>query len=70
MMRVGRLLAHLPTLDEVRTYAKRQLEALPPALLGTDVARDKVSVISSAAFFAEAIQRVHGGESVTELLEF
>ena len=44
-------------------------DSLPPFRLRADVVRDKVVVLDSAALFAAAIERLHTGGSIVELLE-
>ncbi len=45
-------------------------DTVPLASLKDSVIRDKIALLSTAALFAEAIQRMHGNGSVTELAEF
>ena len=44
-------------------------DSLPPFRLRADVVRDKLVVLDSAALFAAAIERLHTGGSIVELLE-
>lgn len=45
-------------------------DTVPPFRLGDGAARHKLSLLSSAALFADAIRRMHEGGSVTALAEF
>jgi len=44
-------------------------DTVPPFRLGEGAARQKLALLSSAALFAEAIRRMHGGGSLTALAE-
>ncbi|HUW36879.1 MAG TPA: ribose-phosphate pyrophosphokinase [Rhodocyclaceae bacterium] len=44
-------------------------DSIPPFRLGAERVAAKLVVLDSAALFAEAIKRIHGGGSITELLE-
>jgi ribose-phosphate pyrophosphokinase len=44
-------------------------DSLPPFRLPPDLARDKLVVLDAAALFAAAIQRIHRGGSLVELLD-
>jgi len=44
-------------------------DSVPPFRLRADVLRDKLVVLESAALFAGAIERLHKGGSLVELLE-
>jgi ribose-phosphate pyrophosphokinase len=44
-------------------------DSVPPFRLGNGKARDKLVVLSSAGLFGDAIQCIHGGGSITQLLE-
>ncbi len=44
-------------------------DTIPPFRLDPDLARTKVVVLDAARLFAEAIRRIHSGESIVELLE-
>lgn len=46
------------------------VDTVPPFRLEDADVRNKVAVLSCAALFAEAIRRMHAGESITEMLEF
>lgn len=43
-------------------------DSIPPFRLGAGTARERLEIVSAAPLFAEAIGRLHGGGSVTELL--
>lgn len=45
-------------------------DTVPPFRLEEGAARQKLALLSSAGLFAEAIQRMHGGGSLTALAEF
>jgi ribose-phosphate pyrophosphokinase len=45
-------------------------DAVPPFRLGPGVARDRIEFIPAAPLLAEAIRRLHAGQSLTELLVF
>jgi len=44
-------------------------DTIPPFRLDPDLARDKLVIVSAARLFAEAIERIHSGGSIVELLE-
>lgn len=44
-------------------------DTVPPFRLSSDRAKDRLSVIGTAELFADAIQRVHEGGSIVDLLE-
>ncbi len=44
-------------------------DSVPPFRLGPGKTRDKLVVLPAADLFAEAIRRIHGGGSITQLLE-
>ncbi len=44
-------------------------DTIPPFRLDPELARDKLTVLSAAPLFAEAIRRIHSGGSLVELLE-
>lgn len=44
-------------------------DTIPPFRLDPGLARDKLTTLSAAPLFAEAIQRIHNGSSLVELLE-
>ena len=45
-------------------------DTIPPFRLDPELARKKLTVVSAAPLFAEAIRRIHGGGSLVELLEY
>jgi ribose-phosphate pyrophosphokinase len=45
-------------------------DTVPPFRLDDGAARGKIALLSSAALFAEAVQRMHTGGSITDLMEF
>ena len=45
-------------------------DTVPPFRLEEGYVKKKIAVLSCAEVFAEAIRRMHAGESITELLEF
>jgi ribose-phosphate pyrophosphokinase len=44
-------------------------DSVPPLRLGPGKTRDKLVVLDSTGLFAQALQRIHRGGSITELLE-
>jgi ribose-phosphate pyrophosphokinase len=44
-------------------------DTVPPFRLDPGIVRDKLVVLGAAALFAEAIERIHGGGSIVDLLE-
>ncbi len=44
-------------------------DTIPAFRLDPDLARNKLTVLSAAPLFAEAIRRIHTGGSLVELLE-
>lgn len=44
-------------------------DTLPPFRLSPELVRDKLVILDAAALFAQAIQRIHSGGSIVELLE-
>lgn len=44
-------------------------DTVPPLRLDRDLARNKLAVLPAAPLFAEAIRRIHTGESLVDLLE-
>jgi ribose-phosphate pyrophosphokinase len=44
-------------------------DTIPPFRLDPKVASEKIRVLDATALFAEAIERIHGGGSIVELLE-
>jgi ribose-phosphate pyrophosphokinase len=45
-------------------------DTVPPFRLGATAARNKIDIIPAAPLLAAAIQRLHGGQSLTDLLAF
>ena len=52
-----------PALDKVVIT-----NSIPPFQLNSDLAREKLIVLDATPLFAEAIRRMHSGESIVELL--
>jgi ribose-phosphate pyrophosphokinase len=44
-------------------------DTVPPFRLGAGAARDKLTVLATAPLVADALQRIHGGGSLTQLLD-
>jgi ribose-phosphate pyrophosphokinase len=44
-------------------------DSVPPLRLGAGRTRDKLVVLDSTALFGEAIRCIHGGGSITDLLD-
>lgn len=44
-------------------------DSVPPFRLGAELRRDRLVILDAAALFAAAIERLHGGGSLVELLE-
>ena len=44
-------------------------DTIPPFRLDPKFASEKIRVLDATALFAEAIERIHGGGSIVELLE-
>ena len=44
-------------------------DSVPPFRLEPEVSTGRVHVVSSAGLFAEAVRRIHEGDSVVDLLE-
>jgi ribose-phosphate pyrophosphokinase len=53
-----------PALDELVVT-----DSIQPPALGSDAARRKVKVLETGRFFAEAIRRLHAGESIVEMMD-
>jgi ribose-phosphate pyrophosphokinase len=52
-----------PSLDEVVIT-----DTIPPFRLSNDIAQEKLTILSTANLFAQAIRRIHTGGSIVELL--
>lgn len=61
--KAGEVLSH-PALEKVV-----MTDTIPPFGLNADLARNKLVVLDATKLFAEAIRRLHTGESIVELLE-
>ena len=44
-------------------------DTIPPSRLDLDLARNKLVIVEAAGLFAEAIERIHSGGSIVDLLE-